>query len=131
MIFSRHMLQTLILAAKKKKAIWTRKTLNNLRKKVVFMSIICSFLKHKAKLNYRQLKSISIQLLKINFQNIYYLEYFLSVEAFFIIKEVPYIKYFSLKTNYNHPSVTINVQKYISLIFLFYIHIHMQCYIDI
>jgi len=52
------MLQTLILAAKKKEAIWTRKTLNNLRKKVVFMFIICSFLKYKAKLYYRQLKSI-------------------------------------------------------------------------
>ena len=54
MILSRHMLQTLILAAKKEEAIWTRKTLNNLRKKVVFMSIICIFLKYKAKLYYRQ-----------------------------------------------------------------------------
>lgn len=126
MIFSRHMLQTLILAAKKKEAIWTRKTLNNLRKKVVFMSIICSFLKHKAKPNYRQLKSISIQLLKINFQNIYYLEYSLLVGAFFYHKggSIRKIFNFSLSTNYNHPSVTINVQKCICSTFLFYIYIY-------
>lgn len=71
MILFRHMLQTLILAAKKKEASWTRKTLNNLRRKAVFMSIICSFLKYKAKLYYRRLKSINMKFLKINFQNIY------------------------------------------------------------
>ena len=72
MILSRHMLQTLILAAKKEEAIWTRKTLNNLRKKVVFMSIICSFLKYKAKLYYRQLKSIFSFLSQLSKYPIYY-----------------------------------------------------------
>lgn len=82
MILFRHMLQTLILAAKKKEASWTRKTLNNLRRKAVFMSIICSFLKYKAKLYYRRLKSINMKFLKINFQNIYCLFGILSITYF-------------------------------------------------
>lgn len=103
MILSRHMLQTLILAAKKKEAIWTGKTLNNLRKKVVFMSIICSFLKHKAKLNYK-LKTI-FKFLKSSFKifiiyNILY-QFLTQKLCFpeceqwsFYQNEVPYVKFF-------------------------------------
>jgi hypothetical protein len=83
-ILSRHMLQALILAAKKKKAIWTRKALNNLRKKAAAVPVICSYLQQKEAVSWPT--NINAQVLKTNFQTFLFIIHLENFYQFFNMK---------------------------------------------